>query len=332
MNKLACLMTAIGALLLPGHLSAAQNASDDKPMIVIVVGAPGSEAYGKQFETWAKRWQAGGDQGKMAIRLIGLEKRKTSDRQQLQNTIASATKGSAPLWIVLIGHGTFDGRQAKFNLRGPDISAKELEQHLKPVKRPVALINCTASSAPFIPICSRANRVVVTATKSGFEDNLAKFGDHLSAAIADPKADLNGDEQVSLFEAFLTASDRLTRAYEADGQLATEHPLLDDNGDGKGTRSEAHSGKDLKSKSPNATLDGRYADRWHLVPSRFERMLSPAQRGNRDRLETELDKLRHKKQDLEEADYRRRLEALLIKISHLYDAAEAAAPTTPDRP
>ena len=45
----------------------------------------------------------------------------------LLNALTNEMAQSAEeLWIVFIGHGTFDGRSAKFNLRGPDISADEL--------------------------------------------------------------------------------------------------------------------------------------------------------------------------------------------------------------
>ena len=325
------LILALVFLSFMAHDVFAGKPAGTRPIVLIVVGAGGTDTYAEQFKTWAQRWQAAGQKAKAFTHTIGLDQHKDSDLKQFQFSMDWAKEGTAPLWIVLIGHGTFDGRSAKFNLRGPDLSANQLKTQLDGAQRPVALINCSASSAPFIPICSGTNRVVITATKSGFEDNLAKFGDHMSAAIDDPKADLNGDEQISLLEAFLTATDRLTRWHGDEGKLATEHPLIDDNGDGKGTRSEAYSGE-AEDKAPNPSLDGRIASRWHLVPSRFERMLNTGQRTARNKLEDELEKLKQKKQDLEEAEYLRRLEALLIKIAHLYDAAEAAAPATSGRP
>src|SRR5262249_53253088 len=140
-----------------------------------------------------------------------------------------------PLWIVLIGHGTFDGREAKFNLRGPDLTEVELAEWLAPLKRPAAVINCASASGPFLNRLSGPNRVVVTATRSGHEQNLARFGQSLAESIADPRADLDKDGQISLLEAYLTASSRVAEYYKTHAQLATEHPLLDDNGDKLGT-------------------------------------------------------------------------------------------------
>ena len=97
------------------------------------------------------------------------------------------------------------------------------------------MINCASSSAPFINRLSAPDRVVVTATKSGYELNYARFGDYLSAPSPTPAADLDKDEQTSLLEAFLLASGRVAEFYEQEARLATETALIDDNGDGQGT-------------------------------------------------------------------------------------------------
>ena len=136
---------------------------------------------------------------------------------------------------MVIGHGTFDGKEAKFNLRGPDLSAADLAEWLKPFRRPVAVINCASASSPFINKLSATNRVIIAATRSGYEQNYARFGEYISSAVADPQADLDKDGQTSLLEAFLMASRRVAEFYNTEGRLATEHALLDDNGDGLGT-------------------------------------------------------------------------------------------------
>ena len=87
------------------------------------------------------------------------------------------------LWLVLLGHGTFDGKVAKFNLRGPDFSADELASWLQPFKRPLAVIDCSSCSAPFLPKLSAPGRVIITATRSGNEENYARFGQYISEAI-----------------------------------------------------------------------------------------------------------------------------------------------------
>ena len=169
---------------------------------------------------------------------------------------------------MLIGHGTFDGHTAKFNLRGPDVTAEELAEWLKPLKRPLAVINCASASAPFINRLAGENRVVITATKSGDEQNFARFGQYISAAIADPAADLDKDGQVSLLEAYLTACRQVAEFYEQEARLATEHALLDDNGDGLGTPAAWFRGLRATQRAKDgAALDGTRAHQFHLVAS-----------------------------------------------------------------
>jgi hypothetical protein len=164
--------------------------------------------------------------------------------------------------------------------------------------------------------------VVVTATKSGHEYNFARFGDYLSAAISDPQADLDKDEQTSLLEAFLLASSRVAEFYNRDGRLMTEHALLDDNGDKLGTPADWFQGvRAIKSAKDGATVDGTRAAQWHLIRSPREAQLSPEARARRDELERELTELRKRKTELPEAEYLSLIEPLLIEIARLYEMA-----------
>ena len=129
----------------------------------------------------------------------------------------------------------FDGKIARFNLNGVDFTAKELSQWLSKINSPLAVIDCSASSGPFLAELSGPHRVVITATRTGSERNFAHFGDFLSSAIADTSADLDKDDQTSLFEAYLKANSQLREFYAEAGRLTTEHALLDDNGDRQGT-------------------------------------------------------------------------------------------------
>ena len=150
---------------------------------------------------------------------------------------SSAEQQTSPLWIVLLGHGTFTRGVAKFNLRGPDVSAEELAEWLQPHTRPVVVVNCASASGPFVNRLSGKNRIVVTATKSGTEQNFARFGKYFAQAIAAPDSDLDHDDEVSVHEAFLRAAADVREFYEAESRIATEHALIDDNGDGRGTPS-----------------------------------------------------------------------------------------------
>src|SRR5262249_45384524 len=95
-------------------------AADAEPRasVVVVVGAGGTEEYGGQFRLWAERWQEAAARGNAETTMIGLDGlAETTDRERLQTRLAGiAGPSSEPLWLVLIGHGTFDGKTARFNL------------------------------------------------------------------------------------------------------------------------------------------------------------------------------------------------------------------------
>jgi hypothetical protein len=313
-------MTALLSLCL--CFTAAEPA--ERPCVLIVVGTPGEPEYEAEFARWAGLWEAEAAKGGAeAIRIGGSDENGTPDRERLRALLEERASGTEPLWLVLIGHGTWDGRTAKFNLRGPDVSADELAAWLKPVTRPVAVIDCSSASGPLLNRLSAANRVVVTATRSGDESNYARFGGFLAEAIADPSADLDKDGQTSLLEAYLTAGGRTEEWYKSQSRLATEHALLDDNGDGLGTPAGWFRGvRATKRAKDGAALDGVRAHQMHLVPGDRERELSPEVRRRRDEIERQVAALREEKATLGEEEYYRRLEPLMVELARLYAGAK----------
>jgi hypothetical protein len=302
----------------------ASVAGADQATVIVVVGAAGEEDYGKQFVEWTELWQKASHKGEAKFVGIGFgERSDKTDYDLLKDTLSGEPKESTgELWLVLIGHGTYDGKEAKFNLRGPDLSATECASWLQPFRRAVAVINCASSSGPFLNQLSAPGRVVITSTKSGFEQNFSRFGQHLSQAILDPEADLDKDGQTSLLEAFLTASHRVADFYNTEGRLATEHALLDDNGDARGTPADWFRGaRAVKKAVDGAAPDGLRAHQFHLVKSQRERELSPALRTKRDQLELAIARLRDAKSEFSEEEYFKRLEKILLELAHLYENA-----------
>ncbi len=310
-------------LLACAAIAFASPADESRPVVIVVVGAEGTMEFGRQFREWTARWSDAAKRGHADFITIGLDDSGTeADREQLKKRLTENVKtGSQPLWLVLIGHGTFDGKAAKFNLRGSDVSATELKEWLAPFERPLAVINCASSSGPFLNELSGRNRVVITSTKSGHEYNFARFGEFLSAAISDPQADLDKDEQTSLLEAFLLASFRVSEFYAHAGRLVTEHALLDDNADQLGTPADwFHGVRAIKSAKAGASVDGSKARRFHLVSSPQEEQLSTAVRDRRDQLEQDLIQLRNQKSELAEDKYLQLIEPVLLELSRLYES------------
>jgi hypothetical protein len=309
--------------------------------VIVVIGAPGTPEYAREFTQWADRWAQAAAKGAAHVVQIGRDDvdpttlpttspttGPITDKLRLQNVLAPEVVESVqPLWIVLMGHGTSDSKDTKFNLRGPDVSNQELADWLRPIKRPVAIIDCSAASAPFLNRLSAPGRIIITATRSGSEIQYSRFGDYLSAAIVDPAADLDKDGQTSLLEAFLAAAHSTEEFYKQAGRLATEHALLDDNGDGLGTGSEFFQGlRATKAARDGAPLDGPRARQWHLVLSAAEQAIPPEVRAQRDEIELAIESLRQRKSSMPETAYYAQLEELMLKLAKLYQKIESKSP------
>ncbi len=298
----------------------------ERPSVVVVVGAAGASEFETPFAQWAARWRDATRSAGGSYTAIGqAESAAASDRDLLKRTLdAEVARPVAPLWLVLIGHGTFDGREAKFNLRGADVSDTELAEWLKPITRPTIVFGCFSASGPFLNKLSRRDRVIVTATRSGSELNAARFGRYAAEAMADLSADLDKDGQVSALELFLAASGRVEQSYKDQSRLATEHALLDDNGDALGTPASFFQGvRAVRRARDGAPLDGARARQFALVKSRRERALPFALRQRRDMLERQLEDLRDAKDKIDQTQYYKQVEAIALELARLYDQAHA---------
>lgn len=325
---------ALGVVLGWFASSAGAESPASGPDVILVVGAEGEPEYGKVFSGWADRWEQAARQAGGKITRIGdkvpEDPAGSSDRDRLQSVLAAVDPAvSQPVWIVLMGHGTFTQNVAKFNLRGPDLSAADLSGWLQGVTRPVVVINTFSASGPFINSLSHPNRVIVSATQSGIEQNYARLGEYLSQAILDPAADIDHDGEVSILEAFLAGAAKVRAFYEGSGRLLTENALIDDNADGLGTPATAFRGVRpvAKADDPTRSLDGRLAAKITMSPESVRLPFTVEELAEREVLEGELERLRASRSELAEADYQAAVLPLFIRLAKLYQAAEARMTT-----
>jgi hypothetical protein len=322
----ACALFGLWAFVLWAPRSPAVDAgAATNTMVIFVVGAPGETEYGSNFLRQAESLQQACVLAQAATETIGTAPAgSTNDYEMLRQLLEDTPKsGPGQLWLVLVGHGTFDGKEAWFNLRGPDVSATDLAAWLKPFCRPLAVINTAACSGPFLTKLSGTNRVIITATRTGNEQNYTRFGQYFAEAVKATQADLDHDGQVSLLEAFLTAAHQTAEFYKSQGRLLTEHALLDDNGDGLGTPADWFRGLRATRKAKDgAALDGMLAQQFRLIPSPDERNLTPEQVAQRDAMERAVLQLREKKSQMPEDDYYRALEQLLLPLARFYKTNE----------
>ncbi|MCH2131896.1 MAG: hypothetical protein MK179_22375 [Pirellulaceae bacterium] len=305
-----------------------QSAAGD---LVLVVGAAGTEEFGVAFQLWGERWRKISEQSDLKFVPIGLTGKagEVSDRDLLRETLTARPENqSTPLWLVLIGHGTYARDVAKFNLRGPDVSGTDLANWMAGTKRPIVIINCASASGPFVNRLSGPKRVVVTATRSGIEQNYARFGDFLSEAIGSPESDLDHDGEVSIHEAFLRASAGVRMFYESEDRIVTEHAIIDDNGDGKGTPATMFRGVRPSSKAKDGVaLDGAAALRITMTPSGGRLPFTAGELKERAKIEDQIETLRGRVGELDRGALDAALLPLMLRLARLYQAVQEREPT-----
>jgi len=313
--------------LLLSLLLACKTAACAAGTVIVVTGAPGETQFADTFTKQSASWKEAAQKGGAKVVEIGggVEDEKEPDMEKLRAAVAAESPdGTDALWIVLNGHGTWDGKQARFNLRGPDVSADELAAWLKPVKRPAVIINTASSSAPFLAKLTAPDRIIITATRSGSEQNLTRFGGYLAVSWQDQAADLDTDGAVSLLEAFLAASRRTLEFYKSENRLATEHALIEDNGDGMGTPAEWFRGlRAVKKSDKGAATDGAAARYLYLIPPVQEKSWTAEFLKERESLEARISVLREAKATMKEDDYYAKLEPLLLELAKLNAKAES---------
>src|SRR5262249_40231421 len=228
-----------------GQSATPQSPPDPNKFAVIISGISGEETYSTRFAKWTADLRAALIErlGFAEDHLVTLDEKPAEKEQPcsagaVRDTLAKLRNSVKPdnqVFIFFIGHGSFDGKNAKFLLIGPDLTAAEYAQLINSLPtRKVVIVNMASASGEFIKPLSGKGRVIITATRSGQEQNATHFPEYFIAALGNPEADTDKNGRVSALEAFNYATKLTNGFYEQKGRLVTEHALLDDNGDGVG--------------------------------------------------------------------------------------------------
>jgi hypothetical protein len=285
---------------------------------MIVAGASGEEQYAKMDREWVDTL-VGVLRDKFAFDAAHLvvltETPKAGETVSNAANVKAALEKLAPqvkkddvLFVMLIGHGSGAGADAKFNLVGPDMTAAEWNTLLKPAAGRVAFVDATSASAGFLKTLAAPNRVVVTATNSPAQVYHPVFGQASIEALTSSAADLDKNDRVSLWEAFVYASKTVEQHYERDGKLATEHAMLDDTGEG--------TGRDASAQATSVTL----ASLTYLDAPAAAKSADPAVQALIDRREAltkQIDDLRARQSSMPAADYQQQFEKLALELAQV---------------
>lgn len=286
---------------------------------VLLGGLGGEPDYEQRFAAWLREAEkiCRSSAGETHVSALG-GREATADRiRSLLGDLSRRIRAEDAFVLVLIGHGSFDGHQYKFNIPGPDLTGEDLAALLNSIAATRQLVvNTTSASGASIPLLRRPGRIVITATRSGFEKNATVFARYFIEALRDPAADADKNDALTALEAYRYAAQKTARFYESQRRLATEHALLEDTGEGEGTRSP----------DPAAGA-GRLAAAFVLLRSGQAQAAArdPARRAllaRKEQLEQEIDLLKYRKAAMDAAEYRKRLTALLIELARVNEELE----------
>jgi hypothetical protein len=278
--------------------------------LLVITGVGGDDEHSALFHKWAI---AVVDSAKRrgVSDVVYLSEKPERDPARIQgrstkenvtkafNDLAGSAKASDEIFVILLGHGSFDGRQGAFNLPGPDLSAADYAVLLDRFKtQHITFVNTASSSGAFLPVLAGPGRTIVTATKTGGERNETRFPAYFVEALDSEAADRDRNGRVSVLEAFDYAKSKVTAAYEQEGHILTEHATLDDGNDGK------------------------FAATLYLAPRGSRASASanadPALRPlleQRDALEDQVVQLRLRKDTMDPARYEQELERVLTDLA-----------------
>ena len=270
--------------------------------LLVITGVPGDEEHAQKFQKWAaafidaaKKKDAVPDAN---ITLLADQQATKAGVEKAFADLGARVKPADAVVVLLLGHGSFNGTAAAFNLMGPDLTVEEWTRLLGRLPTPrVAFVNTSSSSGAFLPAIAAPGRVIVTATKTGGERNETQFPEFFVAAFADPAADRDRNGHVSVAEAFEFARTKVVQAFQQKGNLLTEHAVIDDGG---GLASTLFLG--------TGRAEGALA----------VDLTDPAMRqlaAEKDAIDQQIAALRLKKAAMDEAQYDAQLEQLLTELA-----------------
>lgn len=279
---------------------------------VTVAGLGGEPDYVQRFTAMAmdldRIFKAQGP-GAHVVTLSGDQATRANLTQALTG-VAREAKAQDDFVLVLIGHGSFDGVEYKFNLVGPDVTAAELA-HLCdaiPARRQL-IVNTTSASGGSVAVLERAHRAVIAATKSGTEKNATVFARYWVDSLQDANADVDKSDSISAMESFEYAARKTADFYSSQKRLATEHAVFDDTGDSQPVREPGND--EGKLMSSFAVI---------RVGASQQEANDPAKKGllaKKEELEQKIDELKYQKAAMDPADYKQQLTQALVQLAQV---------------
>lgn len=218
LKALYCALAGV-CLFVSSHIQGAET------RVLIVVGLGGESAYELQFQEHA---EASAERLREVANDVTVLLGESVTRETVRSALAGINQrigAQDALVVMFVGHGSYDGERFRFNIPGPDFTARELAGWLEPMaaKRQLVVVTGSSSGAVLGPL-EQDGRTVMTATRSGEERNATVFAQYFTAALVDSAADVDKDRIITAHEAFSYASAAVDKHYSQLKEMATEHP------------------------------------------------------------------------------------------------------------
>jgi hypothetical protein len=327
-------------LVLAGALSLSYPASSAESYLVIIAGLGGEESYRERFHDWSMKMREAatkksglpedhvfylGESPELAPEAVHAKSTKENVASVFQKLRARVRPGDQ-LYVLLLGHGSYDADEARFNLPGRDLTASDFDALLDPFgEQQIVFVNTASASGAFLPVLAAKNRIVVTSTKSGFERNESQFGKYFVEAYAGSgEADTDKNDRVSVLEAFEYARLKVDGFYKEENLLKTEHAQLDDDGDGEGVGEPSEREGDVASAAYLTAATAAAGDAIPADALQADPELARLAEKKRE-LEGRVAALRLQKDTMPEELYLGELEKLLLELAELSASIDARA-------
>jgi hypothetical protein len=299
-------------------LSVAASGAQAALYTVVCEGLGGEATYGEQFSAQgAAVGRAAKSLGAADTLSVLNSKECTRDAfsTSLQK-LGRSLKADDRLALYLIGHGSFDSEDFRFNIAGPDFTGRELVGWLNALPAKDQLVVATGSSSGALQeLLKSPTRVVITATRGGAERNAPRFGADFAAALTDAAADTDKNGSLSAKEAFEFAEKRIKGFYEREVRVASEHAVI------SGERAPRF----VVARLTGGGATGASAATVGASAAGSGDTVGVVDSPERQKITDAIDALRLRKSDLNEEKYNEQLEALLLQLATL-DAAGSKGP------
>ena len=270
--------------------------------VIVVEGLGGEARYVEQFAEQVAALESAAKSltDENQIRIFRVDDVSRDEVLQYFDGLKSDTVDSDQVALFLIGHGSYDDHEYKFNIPGPDLTGEDIAEILNDLpSTSQLLVNTSSASGAIAELAANENRMLILATKSGVERHATRFGGYFAAALQDPSADIDKNQIISAAEAFSFAERQVDDYFERNGQLATEHPRLE------GDRADRFS---------VARLGG---ERRETADSVLSELIA-----ERDEINEMIDSLRLEQENMTPENYRSALLRHMVRLAETEEAIE----------